>query len=146
MDSHNRDKGVSLVMGLAFVVLGGLSIVSNYLEGEWVGYISSNGNLMLGLSLMVAGAIFLTGAARYSKGMDGEAYIIVGCMMGMFIGLVSLLTLLADASEAYLLLSEDFVEWTPMDDFTPAIPMMVPCLVILWYKLKAFKAVKPNVI
>ena len=133
---------MSLVLGLVFFTLGGLSILAYFLGEEWPAYVSSNGNLMLGLALIVVGAIFLTGVMRFRSDMDGEAFLIVGCMVGLSISLVTLLALLADASEAYLLMSEDFVDWVPMDDFTPAMPMMIPCAAILWYKLREFKTVK----
>lgn len=143
MGSHNNESATSLVLGAVFIVLGVLELAAMWVQGDWPNYLSTN-NLALGLILILTGAVFLAAVKGYRANTDGDAFLIVACMLGLFVGLVALLTLIADAAEAYLLVNEDFAEWSPMDDFTPALPMMVPCLVVLWYELKAFWTARPK--
>lgn len=140
MGKHSKGLAISLALGATFVVLGVLEIIAQWVDDQWLNYLSTNGNLMLGLVLMLAGAVLLAAAKGFREGVDGEAYMIVGCALALFVGLVALLTLAADASEAYLFGNEDFTEWAPLDDFTLAIPMMVPSLIALWYGLKTFRS------
>ncbi|MDW5563416.1 MAG: hypothetical protein SA339_09340 [Methanomassiliicoccus sp.] len=144
MNVDNKRSMLSLTMGSGFLALGVLELAAIFAHEGWLTYASANGNVMLGLALLLVGATFFAALKRSRNGADGDAFLIVGCMLGLFIGLVALLTLMADASEAFLLANEEFVGWVPWDDFTPAIPMMVPCLAVLWHELKAFGAVKPR--
>jgi hypothetical protein len=143
MSSDNKWSMTSLALGTVFLALGVLELAAVFVDEDWLAYLSANGNIMLGLVLLLTGAIFFAAVKGFRSSTDGDAYLIVGCMLGLFVGAVTLLTLLANASEAYLLMNEDFADWAPLDDFTPAILMMVPCLAVLWNELKAFRAVKP---
>jgi hypothetical protein len=140
MSSQNKWSMTSLALGAVFLVLGILELAAVFVDEDWLAYLSANGNVMLGLVLLLTSAVFFTAVKAFRNGTDGDAYMIVGCMLGLFVGAVTLLTLLANASEAYLLMNEDFADWVPLDDFTHAILMMAPCLAVLWHELKAFRA------
>jgi hypothetical protein len=140
MSSNNKGFAASLAMGAIFIVLGILEIAAGWIKEDWMNWLSAGGNFVLGLVLMVIGAVFLFAARGFRSGRDGDAFLMVGCGLALFIGLVALLTLAANASEAYLLGNEDFAEWSPVDDFSPTIVMMVPALALLYRQLKAFWA------
>lgn len=141
MTSQRKLTSISLAMGAIFVALGLLEISAVWMANEWLDLLASNGNILMGLVLILTGAIYGAAAKGYGDPLDNEAYAMVACMLGLFVGLVALLTLLADASEAYLLNNEDFVDWVPLDDFTPAIVMVVPCAALLRYHLRSFRSV-----
>lgn len=146
-ESNNTTVLISAAMGLAFIAMGLLemaSVVFDPVEVEIMLYLSSGGNILLALTLLFTGVVLLNAATKFRKGMDGEAYLMVGCMLALFVGVVVSLTLAADATEAYLFESEELIDWSPADDFTPAIPMMVPSLVGLVYALRSFRSGMPE--
>lgn len=138
MVTYNIQKTASLAMGAAFMALGLLEIAAAWVHEGWIDLLASNGNLIMGLVLVLTGAMFFVAAKGFRNDLDGDAYLIMSCLLGLFVGLVALLTLVADASQTCLLSNEDFAAWVPSDDFTPAILTMVPCAVILWYQLRSF--------
>lgn len=142
-ESNNTSVLISAVMGLAFIAMGLLEMAAVVIDPvgvEIMRYLSSGGNILLALVLLFTGVVLLNAASKFRKGTDGEAYLVVGCMLALFVGLVVSLTFAASATEAYLFESEDFVDWSPADDFTPAIPMMIPSLAVLLYALRAFRS------
>lgn len=141
-ESNNKSALISAAMGLAFIAMGLLEMAAVVIDPsvEIMLYLSSGGNILLALVLLFTGVVLLNAAMRFRIGTDGEAFLVVGCMLALFVGLVVSLTLAASATEAYLFGSEDFVDWSLADDFTPAIPMMIPSLAVLLSALRSFRS------
>ena len=80
------------------------------------------GNAVGVLVLAVLGAVFLFGYSELKDGIpEGIASIHVGIMLSLVFGVIYLLVMGADASEAYLIQSEDFKDWTFVDDVRPEL-------------------------
>ncbi|MBI0583711.1 MAG: hypothetical protein ISF22_05730 [Methanomassiliicoccus sp.] len=138
MSSYNNLTVPCIVFGLIYAALGLAEITSFWISEGWL-VVLTTGNIMMGAVLLLAGAVFLTGAKEVAAGREGEGYLIVGCLLGLFIGLVALLTMGANGAE-HLLGNEDLGGWVPMDDLTLAIVMMFPTGVLLRYGLRAFRS------
>jgi hypothetical protein len=97
--SSNRNWiAIAAALGTAFTALEALEIAALGAENWLTDYVASSGNVMLGLAVLLIGAVFLTGAKAYRDGTDGGAFMMVACALGLFVGTVVLLTLVADAS------------------------------------------------
>jgi hypothetical protein len=81
--SSNRNWiAIATALGTAFTALEALEIAALGADNWLTEYLASSGNLMLGLALVLTGAVFLTGAKAYRDGTDGRAFIIVACARG----------------------------------------------------------------
>jgi hypothetical protein len=139
MSPLNKKTASCVIIGSTYAALGLLEVLSPWVADDLLGYLTA-GNIMMGLVLLLTGLVFLAGARESLNGGDGEAYIIVGCMLGLFIGTVALLTMGANGAE-HLLGNEDLADWTALDDLTPAIAMIIPSALLLHHGLRTFREV-----
>lgn len=146
MTSNKGSMATTLVIGIAFVAFGLLELVALWSDEGWWGLLSTKGDPILGLILVLIGAIFLVAGKKYGEGAGGEAYTIVGSMLGSIAGAIIFFTFLANAFQFYVLESEDLMGWTPSDDLTPALLLAVPCGLLLWHHINSIRSerVKPQ--
>ncbi|NJE10573.1 hypothetical protein [Thermococcus sp. MAR1] len=109
---------IGAIFGLLYLIYGVIESLS------WLGWkiklgVSPTGDLFAGLALITISAVYLVGLKRALEN-DGRAvaYIYVGALLGMALGGLALLTMGADAIETYIIHSEDFAGWDPLDDVT----------------------------
>lgn len=80
------------------------------------------GSIMGSFVLIVIGSVFLFGRKELSESNpEGEAFIVVGILLSILFGILYLLVMGADAISAYVLSSEDFGDWTLLDDLRPEL-------------------------
>ena len=87
--------------------------------------------------LVLIGVIFVFGVKELrAKNNEGIAYIYIGIFIALIYLAIYVLILAADAAEAYLLISEDFATWSPLDDIRPGIYLGILPLVgfLIWRK------------
>ena len=80
------------------------------------------GNAIGVFVLFVIGIVFLFGYKELKEGIpDGIAYLFVGILLSLIFGILYLLVMGADVLSAYILKSEDFENWTLLDDVRPEL-------------------------
>jgi len=89
--------------------------------------------------MLVIGAVLLAGAIEYSRARDGDGFLAIGAGLMVFIGVVVLLTMLANGADAYLAGGEDWEEWSAADDFSLALVAAIPAAAVLAYSLRVFQ-------
>ncbi len=88
------------------------------------------GNAIGVLVLVVIGAVFLFGYRELKEGIpEGIAYIHVGIGLSLVFGIIYLLVMGADAISAYLIRSEDFEDWSIIDDVRPELYLALLSLI-----------------
>ncbi|WP_461862792.1 hypothetical protein [Thermococcus sp.] len=111
-------KITGAVLGFLYLIYGIVETLSWFGRDVSLG-VSPTGDIFVGFALLTISAVYLTGLKRAAE-KDGRAvaYIYTGAILGMALGALALLVMGADAIEAYLLHSEDFIGWSPLDDVT----------------------------
>ncbi|KUH34770.1 hypothetical protein APY94_00930 [Thermococcus celericrescens] len=111
-------KVISAIFGLLYLIYGVIESLS-WLGREISLGVPPTGDIFVGLALLTISAVYLTGLKRITEN-DGRAvaYVYVGALLGMALGVLALFVMGADAIEAYLLHSEDFAGWRPINDVT----------------------------
>lgn len=140
MISNRCSMATTLVLGTAFAAFGLLELVATWSDEGWWGWLSTSGDLILGLILVLIGVIFLVAMKKYGEGTGGEAYAIVGSMLGLIAGAIIFFTFLANAFQFYVLESEDLIGWSPSHDLTPALLLVVPCALLLWHHIDSIRS------
>lgn len=118
-DTGREKVTFALVTGIMYVLFGVLQTVAA------TGFIDIPlvpGNIMGALVLVVIGSVFLFGYKELKEGIaGGVAFIVVGIMLSVIFGVLYLLVMGADTISAYVLSSEDFQNWSPLDDLRPEL-------------------------
>jgi len=111
-------KVTSAIFGILYFLYGVIESASWFGREITLG-VSPTGDIFVGFVLLTVSAVYLTGLKRAVEN-DGRAvaYVYVGALLGMGLAVLALLVMGADAIEAYLLHSEDFAGWSPLDDMT----------------------------
>lgn len=118
MKNTDEIKAIGIIFGLLYLIYGILEIIS-WLGKDIILLVPPTGNLFAGFALLTISAVYFTGLKRVLENDSrSAAYIYVGALLGMALGGLALLIMGADATEAYLLHSEDFAGWSPLDDVT----------------------------
>ena len=118
-DTGREKVTFALVTGILYILFGVLQAVAatGYIEIPLV-----PGNVMGAFVLVVIGSVFLFGYRELKDGIaGGVAFIVVGIMLSVIFGMLYLLVMGADTISAYVLSSEDFQDWTPLDDLRPEL-------------------------
>ncbi|NPE29171.1 hypothetical protein HNV12_14665 [Methanococcoides sp. SA1] len=138
MSSNSTKKWFSALMCSLYLIFGIVQIAAGL--GINVGTENSaiiSSGIIGGAVLLIIGTIFLFGFKDLNSGSrDGVAYVYVGIIISLIFLTVYLLTMTASGISAYLLMSEDFEGWVPMDDMRPGLFLGIISLVgyILWKK------------
>jgi hypothetical protein len=92
------------------------------------------GSIMGAFVLIVIGSVFIFGHRELAESNpEGQAFIVVGILLSIIFGILYLLVLSADMLSAYVLESDDFSDWTIMDDLRPELYLS---LLAVWGYLK----------
>ncbi|MHC1597298.1 MAG: hypothetical protein ACXQT3_03165 [Methermicoccaceae archaeon] len=124
MSEDNRDKKVfGAIAGGLYVAVGLIQLFVGLGYGSWwTAALLIPADAVGGMILILIGAVFLFGFKELSAGInEGVAYIYVGVMLALVFTTIHLLIMGADVLEAYVIQSEDFLGWTPLDDMKPVI-------------------------
>ncbi len=124
MDSLSTSKkAFSLVAGILYCVVGLLEILAGLgIAGESLAPVNITGGILDGAILIVAGAVFLVGAKRMMGGAAaGESFLYVGIMLSLLFAAVYLLLFGGELLMAYVIRSEDYIGWSPIDGIVPAL-------------------------
>ena len=79
-------------------------------------------DVLSGFILILLGTVFIFGFLELRAGIaEGIAYVYVGSLLAIIFAGIYLLVTTGNVLEAYLLMSEDFIGWTPLDDLRPEI-------------------------
>ena len=93
-------------------------------------------DLLGSLILILIGCIFLFGTSKLNHwNPDGTAFIFVGIFLALVFMTIYLIMILANAIEAYLITSAEFVDWTPLNDLKPGIYLgLLPLIgLLIWH-------------
>lgn len=118
-DTGKEKIAFALVTGSLYIVFGVLQAVAS--SGS-IDIPLVPGSIMGAFVLIVIGSVFLFGHKELKEGIaDGVAFIVVGIMLSIIFGILYLLVMGADSVSAYIISSEDFHDWTPLDDLRPEL-------------------------
>jgi hypothetical protein len=135
--TENSDKMVfGLMVGILYMLFGMLQfIVGIGFNSKVTTAMFIRGDIIGGLILVLFGIVFIFGYRELRRGIsEGVAYIYIGIFLALIFLLIYLLMIVANALEAYLILSEEFSGWTPLDDLNPGIYLGIISLIgfIIW--------------
>ncbi len=118
-DTGREKINFALVTGSLYILFGVLQGIAatGFVEIPLV-----PGSFMGVFVLVVIGSVFLFGYKELKDGIaGGVAFIVVGIMLSIIFGALYLLVMAADSISAYVLSSDDFSNWTPLDDLRPEL-------------------------
>lgn len=124
---ENKNKNLAyftLLLGIMYVISGILQTLkgAKLLPDDFISTNLFPPELAGGLVLVVVGAVYLYGTLEFSKSShEGRAYAYVGIVLSILFGIVYFLTFTADLINAWVLFAEGFEQWTPLNDFKPAL-------------------------
>ncbi|NJE00263.1 hypothetical protein E3E26_10830 [Thermococcus sp. LS1] len=116
--SLEQVKWLTGIFGVLYLI-GGVIEALAYFGKEIKAIGVPTGDLFVAFALFTISAVYLTGLKRaIENDPRSVSYLYVGALLGIGFAVLAVLVMGADAIEAYLLHSEDFVGWSPMDDVT----------------------------
>ena len=111
-------KLLTALFGFLYFIYGTTEALS-FFGREITLVVPPTGDLFVGFVLLTISAVYFTGLKKSLEGsIRGTSYLYVGALLGMGFAVLALLVMGADAIEACLLHSEDFIGWSPLDDIT----------------------------
>ena len=124
VSKENRSKMVfGIIVGVLYLAFGfiqlivGLGIRSKLTESLFI-----PNDIIGGFVLVLIGIIFLFGVKELYEGLnEGVAYIYVGILIALVFMIIYSLIIVANAINTYVLINEDFSNWTPSEDMRPGI-------------------------
>jgi len=128
------------LIGVVYVAAGLLEMMN----GLGIGQLATiPSDVFGGLMLIFIGGIFLRSVGELRQGRaGGMSYLLVGALMTVIYSVLYILILSANGVE-YLLGSEEFLEWTWLDDFRLEIwlPLIaVPAIALLHSRIRSIRA------
>jgi len=127
-----------LIIGILYILFGIVQIIVGLGFGsEITKSILIPNDVLGGFILVLLGAVFLYGVKELNRGInEGVAYVYVGIFLALIFLVIYLLIMAADAIEKYIIVSEDFLTWTPLDDMKPGIYLGILALIgfLIWRK------------
>ena len=137
VDKIERNKIYFGMITSAFYLIFGIIqfVIGLGLGAELTKYLLVPNDIIGSFILVLIGVIFGFGVKELkAKNIEGTAYIYIGIFIALIFMAIYLLILAANAAEAYLLISEDFVNWSPLDDIRPGIYLGILPLIgfLIW--------------
>jgi hypothetical protein len=148
VSKENKSKMIfGIIVGVLYLVFGfiqffvGLSIRSELTDSLFI-----PNDVIGGLILVLIGIVFLFGVKELNEGLDeGVAYIYVGILLALVFMIIYSLIIVANAINTYVLVNEDFSDWTPLDDMRPGIYLgVIPIIGILIWRSRFTLTRKKN--
>lgn len=139
MDKRFRGKlFFALVAGILYTTFGIVQAANSLgLTGSSSDLLFIPEDIMGSLILILIGIIFLAGVYETHGGKpQGVSFIYFGILFSLLFALIYMLIMVADAIEAYVVMSEVFSGWTPLDDVKPGIYLSILSLLgaLAWRK------------
>jgi len=133
---EKRNKAVaifSLILSILYFFFGSLEITF------WLGFdvtylspVTIYSDALAGFTLIVTSLIFAAGFINlWRNDVKGYSYVLVGLLIASILGILQVLILIANWAERYVLLNEDFINWTWIDDFRATIPLWIMSLPLI---------------
>ncbi|MGQ4892693.1 MAG: hypothetical protein ACP6IP_09450 [Candidatus Njordarchaeia archaeon] len=147
MDKQHRFTSLAIyttITGIIYVLFGFLEILVSIeiIKLEFI-----RGDILGGFTLVVIGGILINGFWQLYRGETmGLSYPLVGTILGIGIGLLFTLVLLADATEYFILMNPDYENWELIHDLRPEIyltVLLIPIAVKVYNLIKKEKIVTP---
>ena len=129
----------ALLAGILYAITGLIQIVAGFgLEIGLTDALFIPADIFGGFILLVIGSVFLFGVKELNEGLnEGVAYVYVGIILALVFAGIYVLVIGANALEAYVILSDDFEGWTPLDDMKPGIYIaIIPLIAYFSWKSK----------
>jgi hypothetical protein len=113
----------SIITGFLYLILGSLQAAHGFgLKMGFEEFLLVPEDSIGGLVLIVIGLVFLFGALRGRRApQEGNAFALVGTVLGLLFAVIYILILLADVMEALVIVNEEWAEWTILDSLRPGI-------------------------
>ena len=125
-----------ITIGSLYMLFGIIQFIVGFgISSDLTSDIFIHGDIIGGLILVLIGVVFIFGFRELRKGIsEGVAYIYIGIILGLIFLVIYLLIILANSIEAYLIMSDEFSTWSPVDDLNPGVYMGVITLIgfIIW--------------
>lgn len=126
MVTSKENKGqmiFGLIVGILFIFFGFIQLIVGLGFGsEITDAMFIPPDIIGALILILIGTIFLFGVKELNTGMsEGVAYIYVGIFLALLFLAIYLLIMGADAIMTYIIESEDYEGWVPLDSMRPGI-------------------------
>ena len=111
------------IVGLLYLIFGAIQIIVGFgFDSELSEAIYIPKDIIGGFILMLIGIIFFFGVKELRAGIgEGVAYIYIGIFLALIFVVIYLLIIAANAIEAFVLVNEDYIGWSPVDDLKPGI-------------------------
>ncbi len=125
-----------IVTGSLYIIFGSFQVIVGLgFNFKFTEYLFIQNDLIGGFILILIGLIFLFGIKELNAGInEGVAYIYIAIFLSLIFLVIYLLIMAADAIEAYVIVSNDFINWTPLNDLKPGIYLGILPLIafIIW--------------
>jgi hypothetical protein len=142
MDPAKRKRMMIAMAGLggAYMITGVFGVTNLFLP-DWSGPWFGMSDIMTSLVQVLVGAIMLTGFVHFRKGLEeeGDSFLLVGTLMGLFIFGVSLIALISHSLDFFVLHSQDLAAWAPLQDLSSSILLGLPSALVLRAKWREIK-------
>ena len=112
-----------LIVGILYFIFGALQIIVGLgFDSQLSDALFIPKDIIGGFILVLIGVIFFFGFKELRAGIsEGAAYIYIAIFLALIFVVIYLLIIAANAIEAYVLINEDFTDWSPTDDLKPGI-------------------------
>jgi len=145
--NKNTDRNGKMMFGITAGVLYILFGLAQFIMGfgfssDITSSIFIHGDIIGGLILVLIGVVFIFGFREMLRGIsEGVAYIYIGIILGLIFLLIYLLIIIANAAEVYLIMSDEFSNWSPVNDLNPGIYLGILSLIgfIIWRRKFSLK-------
>ncbi len=140
IDNANSGLGIySLIAGFAYIIVGCAQIITGVLG---IGFPIIPGDFFQGAVLIVIGLVFVMGFVELRKGdPDWEAYLTIGSLLAGVIFVLYIFMLLSNGL-GWALGFEDWLEWSPIEQFQPGLWLFVFALPGIYIASKKCRSTK----
>lgn len=117
----------SLVAGCIYLVFGVLQVIAGFgLNFELIDSLLIPSDILGGFVLVIIGAIFIFGFKELYKDIDeGVSFLYVGILISLVFAGMYVMIMAGNAFGAYVIQSENFKNWVPLDDLKPSIYLSI---------------------
>lgn len=117
----------SLVTGCIYLVFGGLQVIAGLgFNSEIIDLLLVPSDILGGFVLLIIGTVFIFGFKElYNDIAEGVSFVYVGILISLAFAGMYVLIMAGNAFGAYVIQSENFRDWAPLDSLKPSIYLSV---------------------
>jgi hypothetical protein len=140
INNGNSGLGIySLLAGFAYIIVGCAQIITGIIGIESP---IIPGDFFQGAVLIIIGLVFVMGFVDMRKGdSDWDAYLTIGSLLAGIIFVLYMFMLLSNGL-GWALGFEDWLEWTPIEQFQPGLWLFVFALPGIYLASKKYRSAK----